>query len=77
MKRDDKLEKLQHQVDELLNEKKIEEKVRIIVKARCALAWASILGFVAFMGSILTFYSETVKDASTAALKVILERIYQ
>jgi hypothetical protein len=55
--------------------RKVDEKVSAIVRMKCASAWASILGFAAVVGGLLSFFSETVHLAGEAALKAIIESI--
>jgi hypothetical protein len=60
-------------IEEFQKHLEIEEGVKAAIKIRCALAWSSILGFVAVISFFINLYSHTVKEASKAALKVIME----
>ncbi len=80
MAKDDDINELKAEVKKLAafrQELEIERKVSAIVKMRCAAAYASILGFVSFIAGIITYYSDIAKEAASAAVRVILARIWQ
>lgn len=74
MKKND-LENRVEALEEFRDGVEIDQKVKAIVKMRCAVAWSSVLFFITCFGSIVGFYSDIVKDASKAALKVIMEHL--
>lgn len=57
-------------------EYEIEQGVRTAVKVRCAAAWGSVFVFVSFVCGFLTLHFDILKEASKAALKVIIARIW-
>lgn len=62
-------------IKDLKAEVKVLREFRTEVKVRCALAWFAITSFLGAVVGIITFYSDVVKDAAKAALKVIILRI--
>lgn len=54
----------------------VDQRVKTAVKLRCAAAWASILGFIAVVFGVITEHWDVARDASKAALKIIIERLW-
>jgi hypothetical protein len=73
----DELKAVVKELSQFKQDIEIERKVSAIVKMRCAAAYASILGFVSFIAGIITYYSDIAKEAATAAVRVILTRLWQ
>lgn len=55
---------------------RIEEGVKRGIQIRCAAAWASILAFVSVASGLFTLYSDILKEAAKAALRVIVGKVW-
>ena len=75
--RKDEEESLKAKVQKLETEEIVSHRVQEEVYNRCRAVQGAILTFLAIIGGICTFFSDTLRDAGKAALKVIIARIMQ